>query len=86
MHVRRNTELPPARGTALYSEQPAVSPVNPRHRAAPVLVPEEAHEPWKGKILEQIMRTTHLPRFPLAPRWNLCPLAKAQLLPAQPDS
>ena len=37
-------------------------------------------------VLEQIIRTTHLPRFPLALRWNLCPLAKAQLLPAQPDS
>ena len=39
-------ELPPARGTGLYSEQPAASPVNPRHRAAPVPVPEEAREPW----------------------------------------
>ena len=37
-------------------------------------------------VLEQIIRTTRVPRFPLAPRWNLCPLAKAQLLLAQLDS
>ena len=40
----------------------------------------------EGFVLNQSMKTTRVPRFPLAPRWNLYPLAKAQLLPAQPDS